>query len=78
MSKSGTVRARILEALADGKSRSANQLAIEINTAHGFSVFSVGAELSHVAFLRNIERRRIGKTFFYRRTDVVELGEARA
>jgi hypothetical protein len=72
------VRARILEALADGRSRNANELAIEISAAHGFSVFSVGSELSQVANLRTIERRRIGKTFFYRRTDVVDLGEAKA
>jgi hypothetical protein len=72
------VRARILEALADGLSRNAHELALEISAAHGFSVFSVGAELSQVANLRNIERRRIGKTYFYRRTDVVDLGEAQA
>jgi len=69
------VRARILERLADGRSQRQRDRFGDQRCARLLGVFR-GRWASQIANLRTIERRRVGKTYFYRRTDVVELREA--
>jgi hypothetical protein len=64
------VRARIMELLSDGKPRLTQEIADEIHTRFGFSILTVRAEMSLVAWLRYIDRVRIGKTWQYWRNDI--------
>lgn len=64
------IRAAVLDLLADGKERTAYVIGVEISTQFGYGVASVQMEVSQMAQLRNIERKRINGRYIYRRNDV--------
>lgn len=69
MKRSSTIRQRLLQLLADGKPRRSDEIAKTLSES-GVSRDSVVNELSFFANLCFIERRRVGKFWEYRRTDV--------
>lgn len=61
-----------MELLADGKQRTTHQISAEVSTLYGYSHDAVRSALSQFAFLRTIERRRVGRVWSYRRIDIYE------
>jgi hypothetical protein len=60
----------VLQLLGDGRGRTSEEIANALHEQFGYSRMSVRGYLSFISTHRQIERRKRGRVFEYRRTDV--------